>query len=257
MKYILGLMLFASGLAHATTCSIPVGASVLGYTNQIFYDEPTLAEVSTSTTATTSKWYATLADAPYLSMQGSELAIALEGGMGSQAHGGKQGALPYLSGAQGFYIEFAMHLSSNDSDHFEGIFLQTAEKTNGTDHLSTDPAGYQRWTEIDISESGYGPGSLSSVIEWSGISPHFSSRAFNSWGHDAPLDFTKEHIYGVSYNPATNVVQYYIDNVPSWKTTPLNSVIKNFHYYVVLGAGSHGSHTPYDMFIRYVTAYTK
>jgi hypothetical protein len=258
MKYILGLMLFASGLAHATTCSIPVGAADLGYTNQIFYDEPTLAEVSTSNTATTSKWYTPLTHVGFLSMQGSELAIALEGGINSQAHGGKPGALPYLSGAQGFYIEFAMRLSSNDTDHFEGVYLETAEKTNGIlDHLSTDPPGFQRWTEIDISESGYGPGSLSSVIEWSGISPHFSSRAFNSWGHDAPLDFTKEHIYGVSYDPATNVLQWYIDNVPSWKTTPVGSVIKDFHYFVVMGAGSHGSHTPYDMFIRYVTAFTK
>jgi hypothetical protein len=257
MKYILGLTLFASALAHGTGCTLPAGATDLGYTNQVFYDEPTLTEVSTSNTATTSKWYSALSNADLLSMNGSELAIGLEAGISSQAHGGKQGVLPYLSGAQGFYIEFAMHLSSNDADHFEGVYLETAEKTNGTAHLSTDPAGFQRWTEIDISESGYGPGSLSSVINWSGIAPHFASRAFNSWGHDLPLDFTKEHIYGVSYDPATNVLQWYIDNVPSWKTTPVNSVIKDFHYYLVMGAGTHGSHTPYDMYIRYVAAYTK
>jgi hypothetical protein len=190
-------------------------------------------------------------------MQGSEMAIALGGGISTQAHRGMQGALPYLSGAQGFYVEFAMHLSSNDTDHFEGLYLETAEHTMGLDHLSTDPAGFERWTEIDVSESGYGPGSLSSVINWSGTAPHFASKAFNSWGHDAVLDFTQEHIYGVSYDPATNVLQYYIDNVPSWKTTPVGSVIKDFHYYLIMGSGSHGSHTPYDTIIRYVAAYTK
>lgn len=257
MKYILGLTLFASGLAHATTCSIPAGASDLGYTNQVFYDEPTSTEVSTSTTSTTSKWYTTLAHAPLLSMQSSELAIGLGGAIVSQAHGGKQGALPYLSGAQGFYVEFAMHLSTNDSDHFEGLYLETAEHSNMTDHLSTDPAGFERWTEIDVSESGYDAGSMATAIEWSGVSPYFSKKVFNSWGHDATLDFTKEHIYGISYDPATNVLQWYIDNVPTWKTTPVNSVIKDWHYVLVMESSSHGSHTPYDMFIRYVAAYTK
>jgi Calx-beta domain len=241
----------------SSTSKLPDGAVALGYYNQLFYDQPTLSEVSTSMTDTTAKWYSGATTVGLLSMQGSELAIPLGGGVISQAHRGKQGALPFLSGAQGFYVEFAMRLSTNNGDHFEGLFLETAEHTMGLDHLSTDPAGFERWTEIDVSESGYDDGSLASVLQWSGTSPNFIPKIKNSWGTDAPLDFTKEHIYGISYDPINNVLQWYIDNVPTWRFIPTGSVIKDFHYFLVMESSSHRLHTPYDMYIRYVAAYTK
>jgi hypothetical protein len=269
MKYVLTLMVFVSGLAHGITCTnLPVGAAALGYTTQVFYDQPTLTEVSTTDTDSISKWYPgsaanpvshNLASLEFLSMQNSELAIALGGGINSETHASKPGAMPLLSGAQGFYVEIAMHLSSNDSDHFVALFLQTAEHDLAKDdHLSTDPAGFERWTEIDLSESGYGPGSLSSVMNWSGMWPRYNPKVINNYGQEAALDWTKEHRFGVSYDAATNVLQWYLDDVPTFKTLPPpNSVIKLFHYYLVMEAGSHGSHVPYVMFIRYVTAYTK
>jgi hypothetical protein len=184
------------------------------------------------------------------------LAISLGGGITSETHASKAGGLPLLSGARGFYIEFAMRLSSNDADHFSGLYLQTVEHDLARhDHL----AGLERWTEIDVSEGGYGSGSLSTVINWEGTYPHYASKVSNSWGqsHDAPLDWTKEHRFGVSYDPITNVLQWYLDDVPTFKATPTASVMKQFHYYMVMGAGSHGSHEPYEMYIHYVTAYTK
>jgi hypothetical protein len=259
MKYILGAMVFASALAQGQSCNIPAGAVALGYTNQLFYDTPSVAEISDSMTSTASKWYTTPAQLQYFTTNGSELSIALGGGINAQAHRGKLGALPYLSGANGFYVEFAMHLSSNDSDHFEGLYLETAEHTMGLDHQPSDPPGYERWTEIDVSESGYGPGSLATIIDYYGISPNFSRTLKNDWSDiQSPFDYTKEHIYGLSWDPSTNVLQWYIDNVPTWKTTPpAGSLIKNYHYYLVMESSSHGSHTPYDTIIRYVQAYTK
>jgi hypothetical protein len=163
-----------------------------------------------------------------------------------------------LSGAQGFYVEVAMHLSTNDSDHFAGFYLGTVEHDLAKhDHLSTDPAGFERWTEIDIMESGYSNGSLESVINWAGIYPHYSEKTYNSYGHDAAINWTTEHRFGVSWNPATNTLQYYLDDKPTWKVVPPDAVIKNFHYFLVLEASSHGSHTPYEMMVHYVTAYTK
>lgn len=266
--FVLMLMLLFNGLAHGVACTnLPLGATALGYTTQVFYDQPTLAEVSTTDTDSTSKWYPgsfyspvapNLASREFLSMQGSELAIGLGGGVTSETHASKAGAMPFLSGAKGFYVEFAMRLSSNDPDHFIGLYLQTVEHDLAKDdHLSTDPAGFERWTEIDVSEAGYGAGSLATVINWTGTYPHYSSQTLNSYGHDAALDWTVEHRYGVSWNPATNTLQWYIDDVPTWKEVMTNSVIKNFHYYLVMEAGSHGSHVPYDMLVRYVTAYTK
>lgn len=268
MKYVLPLMFFVSGLAHGITCTnLPAGATALGYTTQVFYDQPTLAEVSATDTDSTSKWYPgsfsdsvarNVSTLELLSMQDSELAIGLGGGITSETHAAKAAGLAFLSGAKGFYIEFAMRLSSNDTDHFAGLFLQTAEHNLAKDdHLSTDPAGFERWTEIDVSESGYGPGTLESVINWTGIYPHYSNQTANSWGHDATLDWTTEHIFGVSYDPANNVLQWYLDDKPTFKSTAADPVIKQFHYYLVMEASSHGSHKPYDMFVRYVTAYTK
>jgi hypothetical protein len=268
MKYVLASMLLASGLAHGLTCTnLPVGATALGYTTQLFYDQPALTEVSTTDTDSTSKWYpgsfsapvsVNLASRELLSTQGGILAVGLGAGIDSETHSSKAGGLPLLNGAQGFYVEFAMRLTNNNSDHFTGLFLQTQEHDLAKhDHLSTDPAGFERWTEIDVSEAGYGTGSLATVINWTGTYPHYTSQTLNSYGHDAALDWTVEHRYGVSWNPATNTLQWYIDDVPTWKEVMTNSVIKDFHYYLVMEAGSHGSHVPYDMLVRYVTAYTK
>jgi hypothetical protein len=268
MKYVFALMLLASGMVHALSCTnLPVGATVLGYNTQVFYDQPQLNEISTTDTDATSKWYPGSFSSPVaqnlqarelISNQNSELAVGLGGSISSETHTSKAGAIPLLSGAAGFYVEFAMHLSSNDADHFTGLFLQTVEHDLAKhDHLSTDPAGYERWEEIDVSEAGYGPGSLATMINWAGTYPHYTSQVFNNYGQDATLDWTKEHRFGVSYNPATNVLQWYIDDVPTFKETPNAAVMKNFHYYMVMGAGTHGGHTPYDMYIHYVTAYTK
>ena len=270
MKYVFVLMSFVSGLAHAVSCTnLPVGANALGYTTQVFYDQPALTEVSTTDADATSKWYPgsfsspvaqNLAARELLSTVNSELALSLGGSVTSETHTSKAGAIPFLSGAQGFYVEFAMHLSTNDADHFSGLYLQTVEHNLArTDHLSTDPAGFERWTEIDVSEGGYGTGSLATVVNWDGLYPHYTSNLSNSWGesHAVKFDWTVEHRYGVSYDPIKNVLQWYIDDVPTFQATPTAAVMKAFHYYLVMGAGSHGSHTPYDMYVHYVAAYTK
>lgn len=272
MRYVsalTSLAVFASGLAFGQSCpSVPVGASALGYNTQVFYDAPTLAEVSTTDTDTTSKWYpgsygypvsANLEGRAKESTVSNELAISLGSGVSSETHTSTQGALPFLSGANGFYIEFAMHLSSNDADHFVGLYLETVEHNlKKSDHLSTDPAGFERWTEMDVSETGYGPGSMATLINWTGTYPLYTSHTFNSYGHDAALDFTVEHRYGMSYDPATNTLQWYIDDVPTWKTTTADATtLKAFHYYAVMEASSHGANHPYQMFIHYVRAYSK
>jgi len=267
-EYAFAMTLLASTMAHGLTCSnLPAGATALGYTTQLFYDTPTLDEVSATDTDSTSKWYpGSFAQAVSTNMQRRELmstvdgnlAIGLGAGVNSETHTSKAGGLPLLSGAKGFYVEFAMRLSNNNSDHFTGLFLQTQEHDLAKDdHLSTDPTGFERWTEIDVSEGGYGPGSLNTVINWTGTYPHYVSQTFNSYGHETNLDWTTEHIYGVSYDPTTNTLQWYLDDKPSWKTTMGNAAIKDFHYYMVMEASSHGSHVPYDMYIRYVAAYTK
>lgn len=268
MKYLFALTLFAGGLAQAATPSIPLGAKALGYTTQVFYDQPQLSEVSATDTNYTSKWYpgslghntySNLENRELLSTVNNELAISLGGSVISKSPvSTNTGVLPLLSGAKGFYVEFAMRLSSNNPDHFSGLYLQTAEHDpQKHDHLPTDPAGFERWTELDVSETGYGPGSLGTVISWRGIYPLYSRIVKNSYGLEKPLDLTVEHRYALSYDPATNVLEWYIDDVPSFKTTAPDTSIKDWHYYAVMEASSHGAYVPYKMFIHYVRAFSK
>src|SRR5260370_39719528 len=91
MKYVFALMLLVSGLAHAISCTnLPEGATALGYTTQVFYDQPQLTEVSTTDTDSTSMWYPGSFSSPVsqklpsrvvLSTQNSELPISLGGGI--------------------------------------------------------------------------------------------------------------------------------------------------------------------------------
>ena len=269
MRYIFTFAALASGLASSQSCpNLPAGAAALGYTPQVFYDQPQLSEVSETDTDDSSKWYPGSMGEPVssnverranMSTLNGELALSLDSGVSSETHLSKQGPLPWLSGAKGFYVEFAMHMSSIDSDLFAGLYLQTAEHNLAkSDHFPGDPAGFERWSELDVTETGYGPGSMQTLNNWAGIYPKYSRAIFNNYGHEEALDFTVEHRYGLSYEPATNTLQWYVDDVPTFKTTEAYAkVMQAFHYYVVMEAGSHGANKPYTIYIRYVKAYSK
>jgi len=197
-EYVFAATLLASTMAHGLTCTdLPAGATALGYTTQLFYDTPTLAEVSSTDTDSTSKWYpgsfanpisTNMARRELMSTVDGDLAIGLGAGVNGETHSSKQGGLPLLSGAKGFYVEFAMRLNNSNTDHFPGLFLQTQEHDLAKDdHLSSDPKGFERWTEIDVAETGYGPGALNSVINWTGTYPAYMSESFKSSGHERTI----------------------------------------------------------------------
>jgi hypothetical protein len=259
----------ASGLAYGQSCpNLPAGAAALGYNTLVFYDQPQLSEISETDTGSSSKWYpgsvgysisSNLERRENISNSNGELALGLDSGVSSETQSSEQGLIPWLSGAKGFYVEFAMHMSDNDTDHFIGLYLQTAEHDlTKSDHLPGDPAGFERWTELDVSETGYGGGSMETLHDWSGTYPNYVTRSYHNYGYEKPLDFTVEHRYGMSYDPASNTVQWYIDDLPSWKSTEADAaVMQRFHYYIVMEANSHGGNKPYNMYIRYVKAYSK
>ena len=267
MKYFAFLAMLGAGLAHGATCTnLPAGAEALGYTKTLFFSQPTIASVSATGNDTTSQWYAgepghsqsqNLAQREMLSTVNGQLAIPLGAAILSATRASTAGATPLLDASKGFYVEFAMHLSGNDADHFYGLYLIPVEHNAAkADHFAGDPVGYQRWTEIDVSESGYGPGSLATVINWWGTYPQYGKQVLNSYGHNAALDFTQEHRYGLSYDPVKAVLQWYVDDKPTWKE-PATSLTKNFHYYLVIDSNTHGANKAYTMYMHYITAYTK
>jgi hypothetical protein len=187
------------------------------------------------------------------------LALSLGGLVATQRLNSTEGELPYLLAGKGFYVEFAVTLSSNDADHWPAVWLLPQEHNLAlSDHLASDPAGYERWMEIDCDEGGFYSGSLHTLIDWQGIYPHYTSTPWNNYG-EAPtgIDRTVEHIFGVSYDPVGQVVQYWLDGAKAFahSTSTISTIINTYHYYLIMNAASHGANTAYEMKIRYASAW--
>jgi hypothetical protein len=244
-------------------CSpLPPGAAALKYETLAFCLVPTTADISYTSTPTTKlysgNWYDTPPDSTYYSMESGQLAIAMGGGVMTQRQDSEQGAVPYLLAGDGFYAEFAVTLSGNDPDHWPAVWLMPEEHNlKQSDHLSTDPAGYERWMEIDCDEGGFYSGSLNSLISWEGIYPDYTNTTWNDYGKLPALDRTVEHIFGVSYDPVGQVAQYWLDGVATYShsTSTINSIIDTYHYFLLIDAQTHGANVPYEMMVRYASAW--
>jgi hypothetical protein len=243
----------------------PPGATALGYGTLVFCLEPTTADISYTSAGATSlysgQWYDTMPpDSTYYSMENGTLAIALGGGVTTQRQSSQQGTLPYLVAGNGFYVEFAVTLSDNDSDHWPAVWLMPQEHNDKqSDHLSTDPAGYERWMEVDCDEGGFYAGSLNSLINWQGIYPNYTNTTWNDEGKLPALDRTTEHVFGVSYDPVGQMAAYWLDgaSVYSHSTSTIPAIVNTYHYYLIAGAQTHGANKPYEMLVRYMSAWIK
>jgi hypothetical protein len=69
---------------------------------------------------------------------------------------------------------------------------------------------------------------------------------------------TVEHIYGASYDPIGQQVTWWLDGVKmgSQSTASFPAVINSYHYYLIMNATSRGANLPYQMRVRYFSAWT-
>jgi hypothetical protein len=272
---LLAIVLAAVGQpAVSQTCTVlPLGAAALGYTVQKFSIVPTVTDVSTTDTNSTSALYpgeeftsvaTNLQMLQFLSMQNGVFTISYTGAavpptyISSETHQATQGSIPLLLGSNGFYIEAGIRLSSSDPDHLPVFFIMPAEhNTIQSDHMATSPSGYENWLEIDALEDEGGT-AQSNLINWQGIYPYYT-RTMNYLRAPTPFDWTVEHIYGMSFNPIAREVQFYLDGKPTLKASMANAptIVDTYHYYFTLGARSHGLNKPYQMYVSYVAAYSK
>ena len=97
------------------------------------------------------------------------------------------------------------------------------------------------------------------MINWSGIYPHYLNE---NRANDPPqtfnMDRTQEHIFGLSYDPAGKRVAWWVDGMPtgSVSTDNVASIVDTYHYYIIMGNQSHGKVKPYQMYVRYVSAWS-
>jgi len=184
--------------------AVPPGAAAIGYTKCVINEMPTAADIALGDEGNykwfSGQWWGKSPSLDCYSTQDGVLELTLGGDLVSTPRDFSAGKLPLLPGADGFYVEFDVRLSDNDPDHFPAVWLMPAEH-NGKqeDQYVGDPAGFERWMELDIDEGGFGPGLTGSVHSHYGI---YSEGYQQIQNHNnvsrVAIDRTKKHTFGAS-----------------------------------------------------------
>jgi hypothetical protein len=246
--------------------NVPPGAAALGYTKCVINDSPTAAEIApgyygnydwfrgrgaNTNQISSITNYSTVSNALTLNFTGTSLDLE------TMQHDASAGALPVLAGSNGFYVEFDIQLSDNGSDHWACVWLMPVEAANGTCCYPPDPAGYWRWMELDVQESGWDKGLLGTIHYWTGIAPHQTSTYNPNNVDPTPLDMSQKHTFGGSYDPVQQQVAWWVDGVQQMSAgSPyVPAVAALQHFYLILSTYSHGLNVPYSMYVSGVRAY--
>lgn len=261
---------------------LPAGAAALGYTKCVINEHPTAADIAPNNANYGNyKWFngtwwsSTRPLMTQYSTVNGDLAMSYDATVdrGTALIGTPRnlstGALPLLSGSQGFYIEFDARLSDNDPTHWPALWVMPQEHSGGSgnpihDIYPGDPAGYERWMELDVDEGGLSQskGAMCSVISWTGIySSGYTSNTSNNWSTGIALDRTIKHTFGASYDPVNRQVTSWIDGVKRWQT-PVNcssvpTIAAQQHFYPILSLWRTDTtpHKSYTMYVSGVRAY--
>jgi hypothetical protein len=244
--------------------AVPRGAAELGYTKLLIDEHPVAADISGDRNGH-SKWFSGLfySNKPmgrddFKTTDDGLLQLGPGASMVSTPKDFSDGALPVLSAAKGFYIEYEVKISDNDNDHWPAVWSEPVEHNlHAQDHYPEDPAGYERWMELDVDEGGFGPGTCSTAINWEGIYPHYTKHQNGNNVSHVPLDRTQWHTYGASYDPKQKKVKWWLDGEEVVSTTTPNvpDIAAKQHYYIIIGNQTHKKRLPYMMFLRAVKAY--
>ncbi len=171
----------ASALQDTHPAPLPPGAAALGYTRCVINEKPTADDVAPGRSGNykwfSGQWYN---DHPpsldHYETHDGVLVLKLDGDLVSVSRDAsqgvlRQGKLPLLAGADGFYVEFDVRLSDNDEDHWPAVWLLPAEHDGVHDQYEGDPPGYERYMELDVDEGGFGPGLAGTVHNTAGVYP--------------------------------------------------------------------------------------
>ncbi len=250
--------------------SIPPGAAALGYTNCVYNFVPTTAEIAPGINGSfiwfrgqfwepmpAATNFTTVSNALVINFTGSNLDLV------SEPRDFSTGSLPLLAGTNGFYVEFDVQLSDNNSDHWACVWLAAEEhgpnQTNGEyfDHYPGTPVGYEQFLELDVQESGFTPGLLGTVHNWTGIYPTMSSITNPNNASTNAINMSAKHTFGASYDPIHQKVSWWVDGVYQMSTTSpyVPAVASEQHFYLLISAYSHGKNVPYSMHVSGVRAY--
>lgn len=168
------------------------------------------------------------------------------------------GHFPLLKGDRPFYIEAQVSTSSNDMDNFPAVWLMPIEHNlRMEDVYEPDPRSFERWFELDIDEGGFGPGGHHTAISWSGIWPNYKKIQNPNPTSKVPLDRTQPNVFGVSYEPKTLTVRWWLNGQKVLEAGPpyVPEVARLQNFYLIVSAQSHRNISDYQMKLMGVRAF--
>ena len=244
--------------------NVPPGAAALGYTKCAINEVPTAADIAPGKNGNykwfSGQWYSQKVPSldHYVTRNGM-LALSLDGDLVSTPRDFSTGRLPLLAGEDGFYVEFDVRLSDNDPDHWPAVWLMPAEHDGKRDHYAPDPAGYERFMELDVDEGGFGPGLTGTVHSTEGVWPKWKHIQNPNNVSSKALDRSQRHTFGASYDPVHQTVAWWMDGqLQMTAGVPyVPAIAARQHFYLILSAQSHGAKKPYFMFVSGVRTYTR
>ena len=260
-------LLAAEGFAApaASPRKVPPGAAALGYTKCVIDERPSVADIAPGPTGNfkwfMGLWYHTQVSLKNYKMVDGVLAIHPRGVLVSAPHDfANTGRLPTLAGKDGFYAEFDVRLSDDDPDHWPAVWLMPVEH-NGKqgDHYAGDPEGYVRYMELDVDEGSFGPGMTATVHNWAGDYRRLERHIQNPNNFlPTPLDRTRMHTFGASYDPAKTSVTWWLDGVKQISATLpyVPRIAAKQHFYLIMNANyQKKKNLDYTLFVSGVRAY--
>lgn len=253
----------ASGQMICTDSSTPPGAAQVGAHQLVILDCPKIEDVDFTGRAEIRKYYNglyfTQPRARSLYEQAPDGLILKRGGVVATVKmTSYPGQFPLLSGARPFYIEAQTTTSSNHPDNFPAIWLMPIEHNlRLEDVYPPDPKGFERWFELDIDEGGFGPGSHHTAISWFGKWPNYKKIQNPNPTSKVPLDRTQPNVFGVSYDPATLTVRWWVNGQQVLEAGPpaVPEVARRQNFYLIVSAQSHRNISDYHMKLMGVRAY--
>lgn len=245
--------------------AIPPGAALLGYTKCVIDERPAVGDIAPGKNGDfkwfSGQWYGAPPSLDHYTTKDGVLCLSLGGDLVSTSRDFSGGRLPLLPGFDGFYVEFEVQLSDNDPDHWPAVWLMPAEHSGKQeDKYPGDPPGFERWMELDVDEGGFGPGLTGTVHSWTGIwkgNPDYAREMNHNNVSQTPLDRSQRHIFGATYDPVRLQVTWWVDGVKQHSAGPpyVPAVALRQHFYLIMGAQTHGANKPYEMLIYGVRAY--
>jgi hypothetical protein len=260
---------------------VPAGAAALGYTDKVIDEHPTAADIAPDNANHGNyKWFngawwdGRRPPMNLYSTVNGDLAIRYDP---ASDRGGcligtprdlSRGVLPLLVGSKGFYIEFDTRLSDNDPNHWPAVWVMPQEHSGGSgnpinDVYPGDPAGFERWMELDVDEGSLAKsgGAMCSVLSWTSHGGGYRPDTSNNWATGEAIDRTQVHTFGASYDPIKRQVTSWVDGKQKWQT-PVNSssvpeIAAGQRFYPILSTWRQDKapHKAYWMHVSGVRAY--